>query len=637
MRVDVHKFLFMGATQDKSAFFVAAQEAGIIEFVQPTSQKKERLPEDIEKLLSAIKILRGYVHEEQDQKKELEKAVQIADTIITLRAKKTTAEQKLLDCEQEIERQEPFGEFSPQEILRLQTEIGQKVRFFCAKTTKHMQEHESSLILVNQKDGIDYFIIISNEPVISTDLQELHFEASLSGLKTEREQFAQALEASDSELKQLTIYDHLLRRALVHHVNLTSLRLAEESSEFELENQLFLVEGWVPTSHLKKLYALCAAKNIHYEKIAIESLDSIPTFLENQGPAKIGEDLVHIFDTPASSDKDPSLWVLITFALFFSMIVYDAGYGLIFLATALVLRFRKKNLTGQAKRFVSLIMLLGAFCTLWGGLTHSIFGIHLAPDNVIRKHSLMTWLIEKKAAYHLERKDDVYQSYVQKYSQIKDTENVSTFLYAHNPSDPHAQYFIADKFRDNVLLELALFLGSIHICIGCWRYLGYNPAGIGWIAFIIGSYLYLPNYLQATSLIHFLFGINPEAGAEFGLHLLLTGLVISTVVGMIKHGIVGILEPMHSIQVFADVLSYLRLYALGYAGFIVSETVVSLSTQLPLFFMVLALIAGHLLNIILAILGGTIHGLRLNFLEWYRYSFYGGGKEFRPLQLTTLE
>jgi V/A-type H+-transporting ATPase subunit I len=62
-----------------------------------------------------------------------------------------------------------------------------------------------------------------------------------------------------------------------------------------------------------------------------------------------------------------------------------------------------------------------------------------------------------------------------------------------------------------------------------------------------------------------------------------------------------------------------------------------LGGKLPFIFAIVVIVFGHVLNMTIAILGGTIHGLRLNFLEWYRYSFFGGGKDFRPLQLMTLE
>ncbi len=93
---------------------------------------------------------------------------------------------------------------------------------------------------------------------------------------------------------------------------------------------------------------------------------------------------------------------------------------------------------------------------------------------------------------------------------------------------------------------------------------------------------------------------------------------------------------MRLIEVFADVLSYLRLYALALAGSIVANTFNGFGMKMNIFFGVIVIIAGHTLNLSLSIMGGVIHGLRLNFIEWYHYSFDGGGKRHRPLALLKL-
>lgn len=636
MRYEVRKFLFMGATHDKASFFKAAQQAGIIQFIDPEAKKKQALPHDVENTSHAIKILRGYVVQDQDTAKSVEDAELITNRILELKEKLTNAEKNQHETEQEIERISPFGEFSLATLSALEQDTGRKVRFFAAKSTKRLNEIDPALIKVNEEDGVDYFIAIQNEPIVLADLIELYFTHPLSELKKQNQALSDEISAIHKELKELSAYNTLLHQALIAGLNKAHLAFAEKASEFELENQLFVVEGWVPDTKLTGLKELCQKFHIYSEEVALESHEVEPTYLQNTGTAKVGEDLIRIFDTPSTRDKDPSLWVLFAFALFFSMIVYDAGYGLVFLATALVLRFRLKKPSASTKRFIGLMSILGCACILWGGLTHSFFGIEFSPDSTLRKHSLMTYLIEKKAEYSIKNKDETYDFYVAKYPQLKSVTSPQEFLYTHGPNDV-SMHPIADKFTDNVLLELSLFLGAIHICIGLLRYMRKNPVGFGWIAFVIGAYLYIPYFLHATSIIHFLFGLNPQAAAHFGMQLLLFGMAFASIVGVITHGIAGLFECTHAVQLFADVLSYLRIYALGYAGFIVSETVNMLGGKLPFIFAIFVIVFGHILNMAIAILGGTIHGLRLNFLEWYRYSFYGGGKDFRPLQLMTLE
>ena len=95
----------------------------------------------------------------------------------------------------------------------------------------------------------------------------------------------------------------------------------------------------------------------------------------------------------------------------------------------------------------------------------------------------------------------------------------------------------------------------------------------------------------------------------------------------------GILEITSLTAIFADILSYLRLYALGLSGSVVTATINDIAGSINLTFFAVALwIIGHIINMALSVVGGVIHGLRLNFIEWYHYSFEGGGKAFTPLK-----
>ena len=94
----------------------------------------------------------------------------------------------------------------------------------------------------------------------------------------------------------------------------------------------------------------------------------------------------------------------------------------------------------------------------------------------------------------------------------------------------------------------------------------------------------------------------------------------------------GIGEITQILQVFADILSYLRLYALALASTIMAETFNDIGSTVGLVLGILVILVGHGVNIMLGTMGGVIHGLRLNFIEWYHYSFEGGGKLFAPLK-----
>ena len=182
-------------------------------------------------------------------------------------------------------------------------------------------------------------------------------------------------------------------------------------------------------------------------------------------------------------------------------------------------------------------------------------------------------------------------------------------------------------------MEIALLVGIIHICLSFLKQVPRHFAGVGWIFAIIGGYLYFPQTLDSTSIIHFTHLIKKETAYEIGLQLLYGGMVLAMILALIQHRLKGFIELTKPIEIFADILSYLRLYALGLAGMILGETFNGMGERLGFAAGFFVILLGHLTNIAVGIIGGTIHGLRLNFIEWYHHCFTGGGKMFNPLKL----
>jgi V/A-type H+-transporting ATPase subunit I len=150
---------------------------------------------------------------------------------------------------------------------------------------------------------------------------------------------------------------------------------------------------------------------------------------------------------------------------------------------------------------------------------------------------------------------------------------------------------------------------------------------------MIGGTLYFPKILNATSIINFTGLVSKELAYAWGGQLVYGGIGLAFVAALFQKKWMAFHELTNVIQVFADVLSYIRLYALGLAGAMVAKTFNEMGMNAGLFGGALIILAGHINNLGLSIMGGAIHGLRLNFLEWYHYSFDGGGKLFDPLKL----
>ena len=263
----------------------------------------------------------------------------------------------------------------------------------------------------------------------------------------------------------------------------------------------------------------------------------------------------------------------------------------------------------------------------------SFFGMQIDYNNPIRKVSLVQWLATKRIAYNISENDAAYKEWIKKYPELAGEKDPLKFLEFVPPSDPSKGHVILYKLTDNTFFELALFIGVVHLVLSLLRYSLRSWAHIGWALFLIGGYLYFSYSLEIPSFMNTVFGIDLEKGGKFGLGLIWVGLGLACILSIIQHGWVGIFEPMNLIQIFADSLSYLRLYALALAGAIVAATVNEIAAGIPLFFAIFLIVGSHLINIVLGTMSGIIHGLRLNYLEWYRWSFEGGGREFKPLKL----
>lgn len=618
MRIDLKKFLFYGSKTSLESFFNKAQDVGLVEFIDKKPSLKN-VPENIQILIAAIKILRTQPTLAQEELSYKE-ASALAEKIVLLKKEIDQLEKKKKEISIEYQKIKPFGQFSLLEIKTIEKESKRQIQFFFTKRGRTAPEE---LIFIQSQGDFDYYLAINEEKKSYEHFLEEVFNKDLDTTKNQLNETKQKIDQNHQELKSLSKYNQFLHHALIYYSNDYHLEQAKNAASSLLEESLFAIEGWVPKN--RSLQKLLDETDIQAEEISIDPDDKIPTLLENKGIDKVGEDLVTFYDTPSKGDLDPSLWVLFFFSLFFAIIVGDGGYGLVFLVAALVIRYKNPKMESSAKRFWKLFLLLCFSTIAWGFLTHSFFGISFSENSIFKKIAPLHWLTEKKAEYHFKMKDSLYQEWINKVPTLKEATNSQEFI---NGADK-----MRGVFTDSVLIEVALLVGTIHICLSLMRYIRRNPTGWGWLLAIIGGYLYFPMLINGTSMIHYALGFNKEILAEIGLYMMLSGISLAIIIAIIQRGFMGILELTALTAIFADILSYLRLYALGLSGSVVTGTINEIASSLNMTFLaILLLIVGHGINMVLSVVGGVIHGLRLNFIEWYHYSYEGGGKLFNPLR-----
>lgn len=635
MIIDLKKYLFIGAKEDIREFFLRAQEQGFIEFITPKSKKHQELPKEIKNLIEAIKILRKQpVKTPYVGGGDLSFAHEVVQRILGIKAEidKLMEEKRFLEAE--ISRVAPFGDFSFDDIAFIENAGKRKVQFFCMKAAKrHKFDLPKEVIYIGTDYDLDYFIAINEQPKSYPEMIEMRFEQSLSELKNYFAFVSESLHQIEAELKGFAGYIPFLKDALLDHLDTYFLSSTKKEVDFPIEGSLFSVEGWVPENKVKMLIPLVEGLAVHLEPIVVEKKDRVPTCMQNKGVNRLGEDLVRIYDIPAPIDKDPSGWVFWAFAIFFAMIIADAGYGLLYLCLAFFIKFKFPDLKGGAKRLLNIFFVLSVSCIIWGVVTTSFFGISIDPKNPLTKFSVIEYLAEKKADYHFKEKDAVYQEFVKQFPHLAEAksgrEMLDTAIVVKNGKLSHK---MLEEFNDSVLLEISLLVGLIHIMISLFRYIWRNWANVGWIIFLVGGYLYFPRILDTTSFVQFLFYISKNAASTYGIQLLYVGIILAVVLALIQKRWKGISEITNVIRVLADVLSYLRLYALALAGAIMARTFNDLGIDIGLIIGVIVILFGHTINILLSTMAGVIHGLRLNFIEWYHHCFEGGGRLFNPLR-----
>lgn len=639
MIIPLKKYLFIGAKEDLAEFFLKAQEEGFIEFITGKKQSKE-VPPRVAKLLESIKILRKQpVKSPYLGGGTLDFADEVSSQILELKKEieKLSEEKRFLEAE--IIRVAPFGKFSFEDIEFIEREAKKKIQFYCVKTSKtHEIKEHPSLIYVGTDYELDYFIGIHDRPKSYSGMIEMHFDRTADELKNHLAFVDETLHQVEAELKGFAGHIDFLRDALLQQLDIYAFRKIQKEVDFPIEGSVFAIEGWVPENKIEKLRHLIEGKAVFFEPIQIEKEDRVPTYMENKNVGLIGEDLVRFYDIPAATDKDPSLWVVLSFALFFAIIIADAGYGLIYLCIALFIKAKFPKLEGVKKRLLKLLFILSISTMIWGVFTSSYFGIQFDPKSPISKISILQYMSSKKAEYHKQANDGVYQEWAKKYPAIKEAKTGEDMLSAALvKKGKRNSYEMYDEFSDNILFEFSLLIGVIHISLGLLRYASRNWANIGWIAFAIGGYLYFPIFLHVTSLVEYLYWLTPETAATVGLQLLFGGIGFALVIALIQKRLKGAGEIAQMIQIFTDILSYLRLYALALASTIMARTANEMGGKVPLIAGAIMILCGQLVNLPLTTMSGVIHGLRLNCIEWFHWCFQGEGKIFNPLRKLKLK
>ncbi|MBF0117294.1 MAG: hypothetical protein HQK79_00535 [Desulfobacterales bacterium] len=580
MIVQMKKIMLAGRQADRTAILSLLREASVLH-IEPINPElvfvSPELLKDINRAEKAIEVLEKL---KPNDSKNLEKSkavpnlIERVESIVNEQIKLETDKNEI---DKEIEKVKYWGkiDFEDLEFLRAS---GLHIEFFLCPQGKEEDLSAEVIQTIFTKDGISYVVAASRKQIQFADFIKKVPEPSkdVNQLKKDLE-LVKNHEIEISE-ELLNISKHFHEILSYKDELLAKKRFIEAEKSSIEEGPIFVLKGWVPIDYVSDLEkALKESKfSLGYKIDDPEIDDAPPTKLKNSWWIKPIECLYNLLGIiPGYREVDISMFFLPFLTIFTAMLIADAGYGFIII---LILLATYKNLTakGLPKEVLQLFIILFGGTLIYGILTNSYFGT----------------------------------------SFIKLTD--------FDAGSPEGETF---------LKKLCFFIGAFHISIAhIWK-IKQNPIGmsslaeVGWILFAWSMYA-LINVLVIGEPKPF--WMIPLFEISLVMILLFTSPSWNIIMAVLK-GLGAI--ALNAAAFLSDIISYIRLWAVGLAGGILAVSFNQLAKPLPIIFALIVLILAHLMNLALGLVAIFAHGVRLNLLEFSNHiGMEWTGREYDPFK-----
>ncbi len=591
MVTEMTKYGFILMSGEADAFLKKLQEIGMVDItrsVKPIDEQSEKLSYQADIYRKAIVALKEVEPAEFAEKTYGDLAANVLETVNGIESDRN----QLSQLRRDLEECQPWGNFDVNDIERLAKQ-GLKLHFYKAKAVDPAWKEQYALSEISN-DGVNtYFVVVDDQNEYEFPLKELPAPTrDCASIKKEIAALEDDIEQKNKHLSELKCHEDDLRKEMDKMASELDLHLAHVAGEKVAEDYITVFEGFAPVSSEESLRALLDQEDVFYVADKAKVDDNPPIKLKNNKYVSMFELLTDMYGRPKYNEFDPTVFISIFFMLFFAFCMGDMGYGLVLIGASLGL---KKMLGNIAPLGVT----LGIATTVVGFFFHTFFSVDMLQ---------WSWLPEGVKSIMLP-------------SQIAGFDGT---------------------------MVLALLVGVVHICLAmivktyqATKTKGFaNSLGTwGWTLLIVGGVIvgaFALLGVMETSLATWaiiIIGILSALGIFF-----LNDLHRNPLVNM---G-VGLWDTYQMVTgLLGDVLSYLRLYALGLAGAKLGEAFNAIGVQalgdggVNWIFFILIVVIGHVLNIAMCVLGAFVHPLRLNFLEFFKNSGYeGSGRNYNPLQST---
>lgn len=589
MIVAMKKIAVIMQSKDASCGIKQLRRQGVVHVEHQQPQKSKDLSllhDDLNLLEQALEILvKGELVGHRPcapEHRGLTDAKSVSRRIIDLWKRIDRLHEYARELRQKIINWQEWGDFDPAIVRRL-AEKGIHIKFYQIPLGEFKRMPASAIVKkISVKNGSVYCLLISRGKA-ECAFKEIELpKMSLSQMK---ERLAQD-EAYTGELKK-QLKEYLCYRGELSGIK-NELKKEIEFQEAlsgmgELQGLIYLV-GYAPCEDEQALLNLAKKEKWGIFITEPSQDDNVPTLIRNPRWVAVISPIFKFLEIlPGYRELDISLPFLIFFSIFFGILIGDAGYGLVYALIAFFFHQKaRKNKQNTSTFFLFYIL---SFCAIiWGLLTGTFFG--------------QEWVL--KAGY---------------------------------------KPLVPALTNEKGLQRFCFFLGALHLSIGHgWRGVLKLPSlsalsDAGWICLLWAA------FFIARMLI---LGDNFPF---FGKWLIITGVTLvilftnpqKNILKAVGKGLGTLaLSIMNS---FTDVVSYIRLFAVGMAGVAIADAfnamagLVGRSSIFAIAAGILIALIGNALGIVLGPVSVLVHGVRLNVLEFSGHANVSwSGISYKPLK-----
>ncbi len=579
MIVTMKEVTLAAAASDQAATLAALQDAGVMHLVETRGPAAEAVSVTRARLDSARRAAtvldaaaserrrarRGAAAPTPDGPSGATSAEEIVDEVERLATRLEDLRRTHDELDFQRRQLEPFGAFDPATVAQLEADgVGVRLARPPLRRPPEPVADATWVELGRDRQRLALALVGSLDAVAAAEVPD---EVALPEQSPER--LAQEIEAVDAELRRTHERLAVLssRRMDVERWLRRSedeLHFEEARAAMETVGAVAVLRGFVPADEIERLTALARERGWGLWITEVADPGTAPTLIRNPRWVESIRPLFSFLGVvPAYGQVDISVPFLIFFGIFFAMIVGDAGYGLLFLVLTEVFR---RRLPPSSERVVRLMRVLSIGTIAWGVATGNYFGVAALPGALGALQ--LDWLTDER--------------------------NVMT---------------------------LAFTIGVLHLTLAhAWnvvRFINSTRAlvELGWIATTWTMYFLALQLVLGEP-------FPPLAWVSLVVGVVLIATFITPWRRLRQEWFTHAMLPLNLVSNFVDVVSYVRLFAVGAATFAVAESFNALAASIGLGGFIggvvsaLVLFFGHTLNILLAAMGVLVHGVRLNTLEF---------------------